>query len=334
MENPGWPYKEIYRSDNKQEVLVKQSILESEGIESVIKNIPNPAMGSGWGMPVGMEDGMRLFTLLVHPHESAQAEEILALGQAETKRNEGTPPPISQELIFIVLLDRKHEVCYEKAGFPRDAIDEAADPRSFSYIGSIGGSRGMYQFFLSKKSSGRLKPLAGAYSWRPIRDVLEAEKDSPFRQAYCALLLKGYDPPAVLFSTIAFGTDSLDAGYYGKLALRGVKTVRTGLKWRYEEMGGTLPVPEEIRIILDGRGRPLAAVRVTSVEIHRFKDIPERVAVAEGEGDGGTQSWKKIRRRAFKAEARRLGRGRSPDMEIVCEFFEVIRKFENDGAGK
>ena len=61
-----------------------------------------------------------------------------------------------------------------------------------------------------------------------------------------------------------------------------------------------------------------------AVEIHSFDSVPERVAIAEGEGDLSLSYWREAHASFFAPYLAELGISELGQAEIVTEFFEVL----------
>jgi 5-formyltetrahydrofolate cyclo-ligase len=77
-----------------------------------------------------------------------------------------------------------------------------------------------------------------------------------------------------------------------ELYLAGKKTAGSGLVKDYETAGDPLPKVGDQWTILDSRRRPRATAKTVRVEIHRFRDVPVEIAIAEGEGDLSLDYWR------------------------------------------
>lgn len=321
---------EIYNSNNKADVTAKQGILESNGIACSVKKETDQRFGSAWGMPIGMEDSMRRFRLLVSPENAGHAEEILA-----TAPSEEFPHP------RIILLDREHNAAVSASGnapaggdgtavFPTEAIDEAADHRQFTFVGEYAGEREeLYQFFISPREAASIR-LEDGYAWKSLRSILSlhnrgtAEPGSPFRTAYCKVLLGGYDPPVETFGAFGFGSTPKQADRLCSLVRDGTKRATAGLEWTYDAEGEPRPEPGDVSVVTDGEGNPGAVIETVEVEMVPFNEVPEGFAALEGEGDKSLEYWRKVHWKFFRKECRKLGREPSDSMPVVCERFRVL----------
>lgn len=316
---------EIYSSNNRADVTAKQGILESNGIACSVKKETDERFGSAWGMPIGMEDSMRRFCLLVSPENAGHAEEILA-----TAPSEEFPHP------RIILLEREHKLAVSASGegtalFPAEAIDEAAEHRQFTFIGEYAGDgEELYQFFISEKDASSIR-LEDRYKWESLRSILSlhnhrtAQPGSLFRTAYCKVILGGYDPPVETFGAFGFGSTPKQADRLCSLVRDGTKRATAGLDWVYETEGEPRPQPGDVSVVTDGEGKPGAVIETVEVEVVPFNEVSEGFAALEGEGDKSLEYWRKVHWKFFRKECRKIGREPSETMPVVCERFRVLQ---------
>ncbi|MGR3466405.1 MAG: ASCH domain-containing protein [Shimia sp.] len=98
----------------------------------------------------------------------------------------------------------------------------------------------------------------------------------------------------------------------------GRKTATCGAARWYDEDGDTMPVVGDFAIAQHWDGRPGAVLRTTAVSRERFCDVSEDFALAEGE-DSSLEGWREGHRRYFERNG-----GWHPEMELICERFEVV----------
>ena len=116
----------------------------------------------------------------------------------------------------------------------------------------------------------------------------------------------------------AFGDSPALADELLALVLSGTKTATCGaLRGGVYENGEPMPEVGRRDVVLDGAGRPAAVIETTGIEVHRFADVPEDFALAEGEGD--YDAWRRGHERYFA----RTG-GFERGMEVVCERFRLV----------
>lgn len=111
-----------------------------------------------------------------------------------------------------------------------------------------------------------------------------------------------------------------------ELYLSGKKTAGTGLVKDYYAHDEDIPHVGNHWIILDSKEIPRCIVKTVSVELHRFGDVPERIAIAEGEGDLSIEYWKKEHKRFFTPFLEDLDITNLENEEVVTEFFELVYK--------
>lgn len=105
-----------------------------------------------------------------------------------------------------------------------------------------------------------------------------------------------------------------------ELVLSSAKTATCSALRDYGFAGEALPLAGQFSIVEDGSCKAVAVIEIIEVEIRRFEEIDAAFAFDEGEGDRTLEDW----RRGHEEYFRRNG-GFSPDMELVCERFRLVR---------
>nr|WP_277626196.1 ASCH domain-containing protein [Arsenicicoccus piscis] len=108
------------------------------------------------------------------------------------------------------------------------------------------------------------------------------------------------------------------------LYLAGAKTAGSGLAEDYATAGDALPQVGDHWIALDGNGRPRLILRTDRVETHRFLDVPERIAIAEGEGDLSLAYWRRAHAQHYAPHLQEWGLRDINDATVVTEFFTLV----------
>lgn len=118
----------------------------------------------------------------------------------------------------------------------------------------------------------------------------------------------------------AFGDSPEQADELLELVLQGIKIATCSALSAY---GPDEPIaqPGSVEVVLDGRGMPRAVIRVVSVDIRKFNEVDAEFAAAEGEGDRSLAYWRAEHEEFFT----RTGHF-APDMELVCEQFELLER--------
>ena len=119
----------------------------------------------------------------------------------------------------------------------------------------------------------------------------------------------------------AFGDSPQMADELLALVIAGEKTATCGALRDFDgsRNSETMPVVGRSDVVLDGNGKPAALIKTVEVSIRRFDEMDEQFAHDEGEGFRTLADW----REGHKAFFERNG-GFSPEMELVCEHFELV----------
>ncbi len=102
------------------------------------------------------------------------------------------------------------------------------------------------------------------------------------------------------------------------------KTATTSSYPLYALENEPLPQVGEYNIILDGNDEAICITKTTKVYRTLFKNVSARHAYLEGEGDRSLAYWRKVHQAFFTAELAEVKLDFTPDLEVVCEEFEVI----------
>jgi uncharacterized protein YhfF len=131
--------------------------------------------------------------------------------------------------------------------------------------------------------------------------------------------------PAEIAGDIWFFGDSPQlAASLAELVLNGPKRATTGLLAEMQAEGLPLPKVGGYSLVTDYHGVPLMILRSTRVDIQPFATVDADFAAAEGEGDGSLAYWQDAHERYFKRSCARLGITWRPDLDVICERFEVV----------
>lgn len=108
------------------------------------------------------------------------------------------------------------------------------------------------------------------------------------------------------------------------LYLSGAKTAGSGLVEDYVTNGDPPPQVGDHWIALGADGRPRLILRANRVETHRFLEVPERIAVAEGEGDLSLAYWRLKHAERYTPYLDEWGLRDINDATVVTEFFTLV----------
>jgi uncharacterized protein YhfF len=109
-----------------------------------------------------------------------------------------------------------------------------------------------------------------------------------------------------------------------ELVLTGKKTGTATLVIELEKEGEKMPEVGDYNIILNGKGKPAAIIRTTSVEIKPFNKVEKAYAYSEGEDDRTLKSWKREHWKYWTRKSQKLGFKMKEDLLVICENFELV----------
>ena len=125
-------------------------------------------------------------------------------------------------------------------------------------------------------------------------------------------------------SAWSFGDNPELADELLRLVLIGKKTGTATLVIELEREGEKMSQVGDYNIILDGKGKPAAIIRTTSVEIKPFNKVEEAYAYSEGEDDRTLKSWKTEHWKYWTRKGQKLGFAMKEDLLVICENFELV----------
>lgn len=123
---------------------------------------------------------------------------------------------------------------------------------------------------------------------------------------------------------IKFGKEKEDIDTLAGKVLSGEKTATSSLLDYYRLDLKKMSKTGDYISILDAADKEVAIVKVKKIEIVRMKDIDESFAIEEG--DGSLDNWLDIHTKYYSEQLSNIGKKLSGDTELVCEWFEVIRR--------
>jgi len=149
------------------------------------------------------------------------------------------------------------------------------------------------------------------------------EKEKSYWNSY--LELTSLDEETIKVEASIAGNEEI-ADQLLDLYLTGKKSAGSGLEKDYLLSGDELPSVGNHWIILDSQKNPRCIVKTIKVEVHQFDQVPEMVAIAEGEGDLSLNFWREAHVNFFTPYLEEWGISDLNKENIVTEFFEVVFK--------
>ena len=121
--------------------------------------------------------------------------------------------------------------------------------------------------------------------------------------------------------TIEFGTPGASREKLVNLILHGQKRATAGLLiGDYESEGEPIEHVGELLAIVDNDVKHVGTMKVTRVEVLRFADVPDELALAEAEGDMNAADF----RASHLAYWTRVGETVTDDTLIVTVYFDLL----------
>ena len=121
--------------------------------------------------------------------------------------------------------------------------------------------------------------------------------------------------------TIEFGTPGPSREKLVNLILHGQKRATAGLLiGDYESEGEPIEHVGELLAIVDNDGKHVGTMKVTRVEVRRFADVPDELALAEAEGDMNAADF----RASHLAYWTRVGETVTDNTLIVTVYFDLM----------
>lgn len=125
--------------------------------------------------------------------------------------------------------------------------------------------------------------------------------------------------------------DDIDAWQFGaeadllaKLVLEGTKTATASAYDLYAVDNDPLPEVGSYDVILDSKDQAVCIIQIKKVSIAPFKEVSEKHAFKEGEGDKSLDYWRDVHEEFFKPYFEECGLTFTPESLIVLEEFEVV----------
>jgi uncharacterized protein YhfF len=127
-----------------------------------------------------------------------------------------------------------------------------------------------------------------------------------------------------LYEIFHFDDNEPDANELVVLVIEGKKLGTASLLWEYQTGNKQQPKAGDLSVVTDWDGFPQCVIETTLVDVIPFKNVDEKFASSEGEGDLSLKYWKDVHWEYFGRVCEELNRERSLEMMVVCENFEVV----------
>jgi uncharacterized protein YhfF len=121
-----------------------------------------------------------------------------------------------------------------------------------------------------------------------------------------------------------FGNNEKDANELAQLTRQGIKQATSSLLDSFKAENEPLPKENDLHIITDWNKQPVCIIKISKVEIVKFKNITKEHAGIEGEGDLSLSYWRNCHLKYFKEDAKELGFSFTEDSYVVFMIFESV----------
>ena len=122
--------------------------------------------------------------------------------------------------------------------------------------------------------------------------------------------------------TFKFGDSAELCDKLIQLVRKGKKTATCGAARDFADEPEAMPVVGRCDIAATWDGTPALVIRTTAVHEIRYCDVPEELALKEGENDA-LVSWRKDHKAFFKRNG-----GYDPEMMLIFEEFELVEDLD------
>ncbi len=92
--------------------------------------------------------------------------------------------------------------------------------------------------------------------------------------------------------------------------------------------GDPLPKVGNYWILLNSKAEPEMILKTIRTETHKFSEVPESVAIAEGEGDLSLDYWKRVHSDLYLPYLKEWGVATMDEATVITEFFEIVYRKE------
>lgn len=108
------------------------------------------------------------------------------------------------------------------------------------------------------------------------------------------------------------------------LYLIGKKTAGSSIVEDFLSAGDELPQIGNYWIFLNSKEQPSCIFKTVNIKIHKFNEVPEEIAVAEGEGDLTLEYWRKVHGGLYNPLLKIWGLKDIHEATVITEFFELV----------
>lgn len=153
---------------------------------------------------------------------------------------------------------------------------------------------------------------------------LEDKSVSNMWKSYLECIGDNIETTSKTYTSWHFCNDEKSANNLANLVKKGIKKGTASLYDLYKISDEDIPKEDEYSVIINWDGIAKCIIKNKKVYILPFKDVDERLAFIEGEGDKSLNYWRRVHIDYFKNELLALNMEFNEDMLVVFEEFEVV----------
>lgn len=119
-----------------------------------------------------------------------------------------------------------------------------------------------------------------------------------------------------------FSDNEEEANNLSKLVIEGIKTATCGSLQSYINSKMEIPNIGDLWIVTDFYGNPICVTKTVNVFKIKYKDVTQKIAKLEGEGNLSLKYWQKTHWAFFEREFKNYNL--KPSLEMILVFDEFI----------
>lgn len=109
-----------------------------------------------------------------------------------------------------------------------------------------------------------------------------------------------------------------------ELYLSGKKWAGSSILEDFISSGDPIPKIDDYWIYLDSKSIPRIILRTEETVLNKFYNVPESIAIAEGEGDLSLEYWREAHSRFYLPQIKSWGLQSLEDATVITEFFSIV----------
>lgn len=128
---------------------------------------------------------------------------------------------------------------------------------------------------------------------------------------------------ALIKHRFQFGGTDCEKDDLANKIITGEKTATSSLYDYYLSGMNDMSRVGDFALVLDSTEKEICTVRIDRVEILEFKDITDKFA--QEEGDGNLENWLRIHISYYSMQLAKINKELTSETKLVCEWFSVVK---------